>query len=147
MPFPQPGQTTYRPEYCQIVIETGIKGGSKNQMACDVGVTKTTLDNWRKAFPEFDEAMILAFQYAQQWWEKVGQEHIVEEKDGPKVNAGLYGRSMSARFPEDWREKSTTEIKNPDNETFKVENSGLVALYIPDNGRRPDLVKQDDAAE
>lgn len=116
-------------------------------MACDVGVTKSTLDNWRKAFPEFDEAMILAFQYAQQWWEKVGQEHIVEEKDGPKVNAGLYGRSMSARFPEDWREKSTTEIKNPDNETFKVENSGLVALYIPDNGRRPDLVKQDDAAE
>ena len=36
------------------------------------------------------------------WWEDAGQDGMV----GEKFNGQVWGRSMAARFPDEWREKT-----------------------------------------
>lgn len=107
MPAGRP--TTYRPEFCQVVIDCGKEGKSLTQMCAELMISKQCFAEWREKYEEFGEACQIAINFSQAWWENIGQNHIVENKDGPKVNAALYGRSMAARFPDDWRENSKVE--------------------------------------
>lgn len=101
--------TDYRPEYCKQIIEQGKLGKSVVQMANHFDVVKQTLFDWSDKHPEFLDAFRKAKQFSQEWWESVGQTHLIEVKDGEKINAGLYAKSMAARFPDDWREKTETK--------------------------------------
>ena len=103
MPAGRP--TDYRPEYCQIVQDLGDKGYSVAEVAAHLNTTKPTLRSWSDNNPEFLSAMEIYRAKSQAWWEKLGREHVVENKDDDKINASLYSRSMAARFPDDWREK------------------------------------------
>jgi hypothetical protein len=102
--------TDYRAEYCDQVIEWGAQGKSKAWMAAKLGVTRQTLDNWMGAQAEFFDAMTRARDLAQAWWEDKGQDNIVSLPGQGTLNAGVYSRSMAARFPEDWREKTETAL-------------------------------------
>ena len=108
MPAGRPSE--YKPEYCDVVIECGRRGESFAGMSCACDTSKQTMALWMKQNPEFLNSMENARTLSQLWWEKVGQDHIVECPDGNKVNAGLYSRSMAARFPDDWRENNKVEI-------------------------------------
>lgn len=95
----------YDATYCEKVIDLGKQGKSKTQMAAELGVTKTTLDNWVRQHPEFLGAMEIASTHSQAWWETAGQKGLTAEK----FNASIWSRSMAARFPDDWRENSRHE--------------------------------------
>lgn len=101
--------TDYDPKYCSVVIDQGKLGKSVVQMACHVGVVKQTLYDWAEVHPEFMDAFTRARQLSQYWWEETAQKHMVEMQYGPKINSGLWSRSMAARFPDDYREKQTIE--------------------------------------
>ena len=96
----------YKPEYCDLVKSLGKEGKSVVQMANACGVTKQSMYEWEKEHEDFSYAFSLARQYSQEWWESTGQENLVEMGDGKKINAGLYAKSMAARFPDDWRDNS-----------------------------------------
>jgi hypothetical protein len=49
--------TKYKPEYCQLAIDYIGKGHTTKSFAGKCDVSKTSVLNWRKLFPEFDEAM------------------------------------------------------------------------------------------
>jgi hypothetical protein len=98
--------TEYDPSYCDKVIEFGRMGKSKTWMAAELGVTKQTVLNWEKVHPEFFDAMTRALQYSQQWWEDKGQENI----EKPVFQASMWSRSMAARFPDEWREATKSEV-------------------------------------
>lgn len=98
--------TAYKPEYCELVIGYGKQGKSKAWMASAIGVVRLTLDNWIKAHPEFAEAMEIALLHSQQWWEDAGQNGMMLKS----VDASIWSRSMAARFPADWREKSEKDL-------------------------------------
>ncbi len=105
MPAGRP--SLYDPAYCDKVIECGKIGMSVVEMAAHIGVSRNTLETtWTLAHPEFLEAMETARDYAQAWWEKQGRENLTADK----FQASLYSRSMSARFPKDWREVKGTEL-------------------------------------
>lgn len=101
--------TSYDPAFCEQVIAWGREGKSKAWMASRLNVTRVTVDNWCGEFPEFLYAITRARDFAQAWWEDVGQENIVSVQ-GVSLNSGVYSRSMAARFPDDWREKSETAV-------------------------------------
>lgn len=104
MPAGRP--SLYKPEYCQRVIELGKIGASVVEMACEIGVTRNTLEtNWPADHPEFLEAMERATQESQLWWEKKGRDNLEKQV----FQASMWSRSMAARFPNDWRERS--EVK------------------------------------
>lgn len=98
--------TDYLPEYCERVIELGKEGASVVEMAHEVGVSRLTLEtNWPAAHPEFLAALEQARLASQTWWEKKGRENL--EKN--VFQASVWSRSMAARFPNDWREKSEVQ--------------------------------------
>lgn len=98
--------TDYRDEYCEQIIELGRLGYSKVQMACELGIVKKTLFNWAEEHPEFLHALTRAEQESQAWWEKQGQLGLTADK----FQASLWAKSMSARFPDDYTEKSKQEL-------------------------------------
>lgn len=105
MPAGRPSK--YDPAYCETVIELGKAGCSVIEMACRIGVARSTLEGaWPEAHPEFSEALTRAREESQAWWEAKGREGLTADK----FNASVWSRSMAARFPHDWREVQGREL-------------------------------------
>lgn len=134
MPAGRP--SLYDPFYCQRVIELGKKGMSVVEMAADIGVTRSTLETeWPSAHPEFSEAFTRAREESQAWWEAIGRSMMIEEPGSAKLNTGIWSRSMAARFPRDWREKSETTLQGPNGGPVQVEE---IRRTIVDPAKKPD---------
>lgn len=104
MPAGRP--SSYDPAYCERVIALGNEGASIVEMAHELGVHRETIEqNWPAAHPEFSEAITRAKIASQVWWEKKGRDNL----ESNQFQASMWSRSMAARFPKDWREKSELE--------------------------------------
>lgn len=97
--------TKYDPAHCLTVLDLGDRGWSTVQMASHFGVGRTTIADWRKAYPAFEEAMSIAFDKAQAYWETVGQIGAQTKT----VDATIWGKIMQQRFKEDWKEVKAVE--------------------------------------
>ncbi len=97
--------TKYDPAYCDQVVEWGKQGKSGEWIACEIGVIYETMLNWSKEHPAFFEALTLAKQYELRWWEDAGQQHLTTTG----FSAAGWSRSMAARFPKKWREKTQVD--------------------------------------
>lgn len=96
------GRTSdYKPEYCEQVIDYGKQGKSRTWIAAELGVVRQTLYDWEKKHSDFLDALARAKVLEQQWWEDSGQDGM----EKPGFGANIWGRSMAARFPDEWREK------------------------------------------
>lgn len=103
---PRGRKTLYKPEYDDLVIEWGAEGKSMAWMCAELSISKQTIFDWRKANPSFDEAMHIARLKSQQWWEDIGQANM----NTMGFQCSVWGKSMSSRFPDDWRENKGVEL-------------------------------------
>lgn len=102
--------TLYDPSYCERVIELGREGYSVVEMAAEIGVARSTIEEaWPAAHEEFSEAFTHARELSQAWWEAQGRKNLLSQG----FQSSLYSRSMAARFPKDWREVKGNEISGP----------------------------------
>lgn len=121
--------TEYKPEYCEQVIAWGAQGKSITWMAGMLDISRECIYEWMRVHPEFSDAIARAKAKSQVWWEDTGQQAMFSKE----FNAGVWTKSMAARFPEDWREKSETAITGagggPVQQTLTVEfvNAGPVS--------------------
>lgn len=122
--------TDYKEEYCSDVIEFGKQGFSRVQMAAELEIAKSTIQEWERVHSEFSVAMTRAMTLSQAWWEKKGQECLVMPA-GASFQASAWSRSMAARFPDDWREKSSHELTGANGEPIKSECTMLVEFVKP----------------
>lgn len=84
-------------------------------MASEIGVSRNTLEtSWTAAHPEFLEALEIARECSQSWWESMGRTNLLMPKDSGTFNASVWSRSMAARFPRDWRENKGVELTGKD---------------------------------
>ncbi len=97
--------TKYDPAYCVLAIDSGKLGKSTEWIACEIGVHVDTVYEWAKVHKEFSEAITLAKQLELQWWEDAGQ----REMTNTGFSASAWSRSMAARFPKKWREKTQVD--------------------------------------
>jgi transposase len=111
-PVGRPSQ--YDPVYCERVIELGKLGKSVEQIAAQIGVGTKTMYNWKDEHPEFLHAMDIAKELELDWWENIAQNMMIENKEGDRLNASIWSRSMAARFPKKYRESTKTEITGAD---------------------------------
>lgn len=124
--------SSYKPEYCALVIELGRQGKSVVQMACAIDVVRSTLYEWCKDHPEFSDAFTRAKQLSQDWWETQAQCGLTADK----FNAQLWSRSMAARFPEDYQERKGLELTGAEGGPVKtVTRIELVAAVGSDDHR------------
>lgn len=99
----KPGRpSSYRPEYCQRIIELGKEGKSITQMAVALGTLRDQLYDWARMFPEFSAALKRARECAQSWWEDAGQTGIYIQ--GFQQTAYIF--QMKNRFREDYYDQS-----------------------------------------
>lgn len=101
MPAGRP--TDYRPEYCDIVVELGKHGVSKEEMALELGISVTTFYTWQAANEEFLKAVKQAEGESIGWWKKEGRTNL-KDKD---FSATLWYMNMKNRFG--WKDKTETE--------------------------------------
>lgn len=104
--------SNYKPAYCQQVIELGRQGKSYEQIASILNIGLRTLFTWRDTHPEFQHALSDAKTFEMAFWEDLAQSHLVELKNAPKLNTGLWSRSMAARFPNKYSERIKNEISS-----------------------------------
>jgi transposase len=102
--------TKYDPAFCEQVVELGRIGKSIEQIAANLGVSTRVLFDWRDKHENFLHALEYAKELELDWWETVGQTHMIEEKESAKLNASIWSRSMAARFPKKYRESTKQEI-------------------------------------
>jgi Transposase len=100
----------YDPAFCEQVVELGRIGKSIEQIAANLGVSTRVLFDWRDKHEDFLHALEYAKELELDWWETVGQTHMIEEKESAKLNASIWSRSMAARFPKKYRESTKQEI-------------------------------------
>jgi hypothetical protein len=102
--------TQYDSAYCDKVVELGALGKSTEQIAGMLGFALRTIYLWRDTYPEFMQALEEAKAKELHWWEDQAQAYMLEHKDGAKLNASIWSRSMAARFPKKYRESVKQEI-------------------------------------
>ena len=88
----------------------GALGKSTEQIAGTLGFALRTIYLWRDTHPEFMQALEEAKAKELHWWEDQAQAYMLEHKDGAKLNASIWSRSMAARFPKKYRESVKQEI-------------------------------------
>lgn len=71
MPAGQP--TKYRPEYCELLIQHGVEGGTLESFGPKIGVHRGTLYNWCENIPEFLDARKKSMDACQSFLENVGK--------------------------------------------------------------------------
>jgi DNA-binding XRE family transcriptional regulator len=105
MPAGRPSD--YDAAYCDKVIELGRTGASKAEMAAEIGCARSTFALWERAHEEFSEAVKLAVDLSQAWWEKNGRLATFGGTEG--FNATSFIFNMKNRFPADWKDKVEQE--------------------------------------
>jgi hypothetical protein len=113
----------YDPKFCEQILELGKLGKSRWQIASELGLTYSNLLNWEQVHDEFREAMTTARLDALAYWEQLAETHMVESPGGPRINTGLWSRSMAARFPEQYRENSKVEVTGKDGGAIEVDHT------------------------
>ena len=97
--------TTYDPKYCQAVIEHMSEGASLTSFAASVMCSRSTINEWMSANPEFSESVKVGKALCATWWEKVSRANAVE--GGGNATLCIFGLKNMA--PDEWREKQEIE--------------------------------------
>lgn len=101
------GETFYRPEFVQLVIEDMSQGYSFSGFAGRIGVARTTIRDWRAVHPAFDAACAYAEAAKARFYETGFVKALEEEKSGA-VQGWIFGMLNSAR--EDWKNKHDVDV-------------------------------------
>ena len=99
--------TSYKPEYCAMVIEHMSKGLSFETFGAVANCSKQSLYLWAETHEEFSDAKKAGFLKCQLFWEELGLKGLWGSKDS-SFNTGVWIFNMKNRFG--WRDKIEQEI-------------------------------------
>lgn len=91
--------TKYREEYNDLLIQHMEKGFCFSTFACSIRVSRKTLYNWEKRFPDFREAFEIGEAKALAYYEQIGIKGMLGKIK--HFNVRLYRLTMMNRFG--WR--------------------------------------------
>jgi len=91
----------YKPAYCDLVIEHMTEGASVTSFAAEIGVARSSINEWMEHHEEFSEAVKIAKAKCASWWEKKGRTLAVD--GGGNATLVIFGLKNMAG--EDWRDK------------------------------------------
>lgn len=95
--------TKYKQAYCREVIDTMATGLSLTAFAGDIGVARSTINEWIDNHPEFSESVRVAKAKRTLALER----GMLAAENGPAVTARMF--ALKNADPEEWREKSQVE--------------------------------------
>jgi hypothetical protein len=93
--------STYKPEYCQMLMDHMEKGFSLESFGGVVRAAKSTIYEWIKNYPEFSDAVALGKTLCQLRWEEFGKDMMMGKVFGG--SSTIYIFNMKNRFG--WRDQ------------------------------------------
>jgi transposase-like protein len=101
--------TVYKPEYDDLIVQRANEGACFAEFAAEIGVSRQTLHNWKKAHPSFLDAYTRAEQVGEAHWAKRLRTELMIDN---KANAPLVKLYFANRFG--WSDKIVNENTGPD---------------------------------
>lgn len=111
----------YKPVYCDEVIAVMATGLSLTAFAGDIGVARSTVNEWINEHPEFSDAVKIA--KAKRTAELERQ--MMRFENGPAVTARIF--ALKNADPEEWREKQHVEHSGTVQVSTKEQRDAAVA--------------------
>jgi len=109
---PEGRPSKYKPAYCNEVVEHMAQGASLTSFAGEIGVARSTINQWMEDHREFSEAVHVGKAKCAAWWEQAGR-NIVMGGGGPGASTlAVFGIKNMA--PEDWRDKQEHDHTSSD---------------------------------
>lgn len=108
----------FKPAYSNMLIEHLAEGASIASFAAEIGVARSTINQWAEDHPEFSEALKIAKAKCAAWWEKQLRTIAVAGGGPGAATAVIFGLKNMAS--EDWRDKQ------------EHEHSGQVIMIAPE---------------
>ena len=140
-PLTEPGQRTgttkYDPEFCQVIRDLAQQGEFLETWACHIGVSIRTLYNWANTYPEFEEAMEIAFHLSASYWTK----KAAKLESGPgNMPPSMMLEILRRRFPSLWGQNARASLDH-----FMTRNAPTEPTGAAQDAKSPGQVG--DAAE
>ena len=107
----------YKEAYCNEVVSFMAQGYSLTAFAGEIGVARSTINEWMEHHPDFSEAVKVAKAKCARWWEDRNRKNA--EEGGGNATAAIFGLKNMA--PDDWREKTEHELTGKDGGPIKSE--------------------------
>ena len=107
----------YRDDYCDEVVDFLKDGRSLAAFGGHIGVSRETLYRWMRTQPEFAEAVKRAQAKSILWWEL----RILDLAQTGQGNAAAITFGLKNRAPEDWRDKTHTELSGTVEQIHRIE--------------------------
>lgn len=125
----------YKPEYCERVIDLSKQGAGWAEYASEFEVDRASLFRWAEEHEDFAQALTRAKVHEQAWFERAGRLNLGSKE----FNANLWGKSVSARFRDDYTERKVTEVSGPDGGAIKTESVTKIDTRALDADQREAL--------
>ena len=119
VPFRFARPTLYRNSFCRKVIEWGAQGETIAYMCSQMCIGVRTFSNWLEERPAFAQAYEIAKANSQNHYEQLAKKHMIETKDGDKLNTTLYKLHMTSHFKEFYSNTEFT-IVNKDKSNAEI---------------------------
>ncbi len=97
------------------------------EVAIDLGISRRTFYDWRKQYPEFEEALDEGLAVSEAWWSKVGRAGAIGVKN---VNPALWIFNMKNRFK--WADRTDVGLSGPGGGPIKTESRVLTSEMGPE---------------
>jgi hypothetical protein len=104
----------YSDAYCNEVIETMGTGLSLTAFAGEIGVARSTINEWMGAHPEFSEAVKVGTAKRVKYLER----RLLDGEIGPRVTSHIF--ALKNADPEEWREKQHVEHSVNDDQIDRI---------------------------
>lgn len=106
MPGGRPSK--YNPVYCNEVVEFCGQGYSLTAFAGEIGVARSTINEWMDQHEEFSEAVKIAKAKCARWWEDCNKK--VAKTGGGQGSATACVFGLKNMAPDDWRDKQEVSL-------------------------------------
>ena len=121
----------YNPAFCDRVIELAKEGAGWAEYAADFGVDRASLYRWAEQHEDFAQALTRAKVLEQAWFEREGRLNLRNRE----FNANLWGKSVSARFREDYTERKETQVTGANGGPVQIQSQVVDATTLDQDQR------------
>lgn len=121
--------TKFKPAYCQEVIAVMGEGLSLTAFAGEIGVARSTINEWMADHPEFSEAVKIGQGKRTAYLER----GLLSEEVGPRITARIFALKNAA--PDEWKDKREVEHSGGIDTSSKEQRDAAVAAALRADGK------------
>lgn len=108
--------SSYKPEYCQTLIEQAKNGKTLAEFAAAVGVAMNTVYKWSETFPEFMTALKESEPLREAWWINLGKGMMTGQIEKSSATMFIWMTKNILK----WRDRSDVEVSGKDSSPIRV---------------------------